>query len=112
MSRKNTKFPAHLVAAAATQPRETSCNFVGDGNCFLSAFVEDLGGPSEMSTYFYRMCSTARRAQRCVSIYEITGMLEMSAGYTIGLKEYIYIYFFFPIKVLKRINKINEITIE
>lgn len=36
-------------------------------------------GPAKMSTYFYRMCDAARRAQR-VSICGITGMLEMSCS--------------------------------
>lgn len=64
----------------ATQPRETSArNFARrpTGITFFPPLSKILRA-GEMSTYFYRICSTARRVQRCVSICGITGMLEMS----------------------------------
>lgn len=67
-SRKNTKFSAHLVATVATcyaEPRETSArNFAHRRKLLSFRLCRRSLRAGEMSTYFYRMCSTARRVSR------------------------------------------------
>lgn len=99
VSRRPARIRSFLHIWSRPAPGNEYCNFVGDGNCFLSASLSKILWTSEMSTYFYRMCSIPRRAQYYVSICGITGMLEMSLNcvdmFAIDLKSistYIHIY--------------------
>lgn len=83
--REYTKFSAHLVATAVTQPQETSAaTLPTTGIAFFPPLLK-IWRPSEMSTYFYRICSMARRgvvvAYRFVELYGDAWNVTQLCGY-------------------------------